>query len=270
MRRTILPVLSAAAFAAAVALTLPSPAHSQGSTAQAPPAREAQWSVVMVSKIKPEFRTEYEAYTKQISAALKKAEVPSRVVLTTVMGDLNEYVSITPVAKFAQLDGPTPIERALGKEEADKLLKRGSMFIQSLHRFATLSSPEVSLYSDSKEPPALSMVSFVRLLPGKGPAYNEWLKNEYVPAMQKAEVKDLWISRNIFGGNSNDRVIVRPIKAMAEIDGGPILTKALGREASQKLMLSGSALTETTETRIMRYRPDLSYRLAGSTQQAKK
>ena len=35
-----------------------------------------------------------------------------------MMGDLFEYVSVVPLAKFADMDGPSPVERALGKEQA--------------------------------------------------------------------------------------------------------------------------------------------------------
>jgi hypothetical protein len=54
--------------------------------AQSTPAPE--WSVVTVATIKPDMRSDFEAFQKAITAAYKKAEVPSRAVLQTVMGDL--------------------------------------------------------------------------------------------------------------------------------------------------------------------------------------
>ncbi len=84
-----------------------------------------QWSVVTMTTIKPDARAEYEAWQKQITAAYKKAEVPSRTVVQTIMGDLFEYISLAPITKFADLDGATPVERALGKESAAALLAQG-------------------------------------------------------------------------------------------------------------------------------------------------
>lgn len=55
--------------------------------------------------IKPDFRTEFEASQKEITAAYKKAGVAYRVVVQTMFGDLMEYTSIAPIANFAESDG---------------------------------------------------------------------------------------------------------------------------------------------------------------------
>ena len=70
-------------------------------TLRAQTESKPKWSLITFTSIKPEMRSEYEAWQKQLSAAYKKAEVPSRTVVQTIMGDLFEYVSIAPLAKFA-------------------------------------------------------------------------------------------------------------------------------------------------------------------------
>src|SRR3989442_559592 len=117
MRVTIRSYATTGAILAAFAL-----ANVQTLVAQSEPA--PKWSVVTITTIKPEMRTEYETWQKQLTAAYKRAEVPSRAVLQTVMGNLYEYVSVFPIAHFADMDGPSPVERALGKEEAANLMRK--------------------------------------------------------------------------------------------------------------------------------------------------
>ena len=227
----------------------------------------AKWSVVMITTIKPEMRTEYENLQKQVVTALRKAEVPSRTMLETVFGNLNEYVSITPLSKFAVMDGDGPLQRGLGKEPAAALLRKLSACVTSQRRLSSLEVDELSIRSGSPPPP-LAMVSFYMMNPGKMPEFNSWMRDEYLPAMRKAEVKDLWVSAIVHGGDMAERVIVRPLKAMADLDNGPPTTKALGVEASRKMMAKRASFIEANHSAVMRFRPDLSYTL-GSTGSAK-
>src|SRR5438309_10251776 len=104
--------------------------------AQSTPAPE--WSLVTITTVKPEMRSDYEAFQKEMSAAYKKAQVPSRAVLQTVMGNLLEYISVAPLAHFADMDGPSPVERALGKADAEGLIRKGVACTTSAHREASL------------------------------------------------------------------------------------------------------------------------------------
>src|SRR2546430_15682220 len=81
----------------------------------AQPNPAPQWSVITVSQIKPEFRMEYEAAQKELSAAYKKAGIASRLVVQTILGDLEEYTTIVPLANYAEMDGPTPTVKTLGE-----------------------------------------------------------------------------------------------------------------------------------------------------------
>jgi hypothetical protein len=232
--------------------------------AQSEPAPKPKWSLVTMTTIKPEMRSEYEAWQKQITAAFKKAEIPSRAVLQTMMGNLFEYVSVSPLAHFADLDGPNPVERALGKEEAVNLMRKGAAYITSSHRIASQALDDMSIQTETPEPAPYALVTILRLVPGKGPDFAAWMKNEYMPAMKKAEVKNFWVSQTVFGGDPNERVTVRTMNAMGEIDAGPVLSKALGEEGARKLMDKTVGMADSVQFRIVRYRPDLSYRTAAA------
>jgi hypothetical protein len=217
------------------------------------------WSVVTFTTVKPEMRSQYEAWQKEMTAAFKKAEIPSRAVLDTVMGDLFEYVTIYPVARFADLDGPSPMERALGKEGAASLIQKGMPYLTSAHRVATLASDDLSIQTKTQSPAPYAMVTIVRLAAGKGPEFETWMKDDYLPAMKKAEVKNYWVSQTVFGGDPNERVGVRPMEKLGEIDAGPLTTKALGKEGARQLISKTAGIVESVQYRIVHYRADLSY-----------
>jgi hypothetical protein len=233
--------------AALLALTL-----SMGQT-QPPPA---QWSIVTSSQIKPEFRTEYEAFMKEITAAYKKAGVPYRIVVQTILGDVAEYTSVTPLANFADMDGPSPIAKALGEAASQKLLKRGGTYLLSVHRVAVLGLTEISLQSgDIGE---YVHITTFHLHPGKGGDFTAFMKDAYLPAMKKAGVTNLFMNEPVFGGNTNDRVMVQPMHKIGELDGGPLLRKALGVDGARLLNIKQATIVDSVEHMVGHVRADLS------------
>jgi len=227
--------------------------------AQSTPAPE--WSLVTITTIKPDARSEYEAWQKEVTAAFKKAEVPSRAVLQTVMGNLFEYVSVSPLTHFANMDGPSPIERALGKEDAAGLLRKGAAYVTSVHRVASRALDDMSIRTKTSEPSEYALVTSMHLVAGKESEFNAWMKNDYLPAMKKAEVKNFWVSQTMFGGDPNERIIVRLLKNLAEFDAGPVLTKALGEEGARKLRARGTGIIDSVHFSVLHYRADLSYEM---------
>lgn len=218
-----------------------------------------KWSVLTFASVKPDSVAEFEAWQKEMTAAYKKADVPSRAVVQTIMGDLFEYISIYPIAHFADLDGPTPVEHALGKEEADKLMRKGRSYIVSAHRMTSLALDDLSLYAPTPNPAPYALVAIVQLVQGKSADFDAWTKNEYLPMLKKAEMKNYWVSRTLFGGDPDERVMVRPLEKMAEIDAGPLATRVLGAEGARKLMSGTAGFTKSVQYRMVRYRTDLSY-----------
>ena len=106
------------------------------------PTRE--WSYVAIYKIKPEKRAEFEGIQKELSAAYKQAGVPFRVVWQTTFGDINEYVSVSPLANFAAMDAPSPVVKALGADKASDLLRRSSATVNGVTRVAAINRADLS------------------------------------------------------------------------------------------------------------------------------
>jgi len=224
--------------------------------AQSTPAPE--WSLVTVTTIKPEMRSDYEAFQRDISAAYKKAQVPSRAVLQTMMGNVLEYVSVAPLAHLADMDGPSPVERALGKADAEGLMRKGVACVTSAHRMASLALNDMSIRTKTQEKSEYAMVTSYHLAAGKEAEFNAWMKNDYLPAMKKAEV-NFWVSQTVFGGEPNERIAVRLVKNMAEFDAGPVLTKALGQEGALKVRAKTAGIIDSVHYSVLHYRADLSY-----------
>jgi hypothetical protein len=126
----------------------------------------------------------------------------------------------------------------------------------------------LSIMTSDSEPPALAMVTSVRLAPGRGQDFAAWVKDGYLPAAKKAEIKNIWVSASVHGGDPNERVIVRPIKSMAEFDAGPFTTKALGAGGARTLMSKQAGIVESVNYRVVRYRVDLSYRMSAPSPKA--
>lgn len=243
-------------------LTLAWPAFAQ--TTAAP-----EWSVVTSTQIKPEFRQEYEAGQKEISATYKKAGAPSRIVVQTMLGDVAEYISIVPLTKLAELDGPSPLVKTLGEAGSQRLLKRMGGYLVAVHRSTNLAMPEISINTPTENPGEYAQVAIMRLFPGKAGDFVAFMKDDYVPAVKKADVANLWVSRPIFGGDLNDRIVVRPLHKMAELDGGPLMRKALGEEGARRLAEKQSGIVQSVSYTIVRVRPDLSLMPAPPKAQAK-
>jgi hypothetical protein len=195
-------------------------------------------------------------------AAYKKAGIPERVVLQTVFGDLSEYISVMPIAKFGDLDNTGALERALGAEGYAKIRRRAGAVTQSLHRIASLSMPELSLRTPTQQPAPFAMVITYTLAPGKAADWESMIKSDVLPAYRKAGVPNHWVSRTIFGGDGMERVVVRPMMKLGEIDEGPLVNRVLEPEAAAKLRAKTADMYQSIRYRIVRLRTDLSYMAA--------
>lgn len=242
------------------AVSLATLALALSRVAPAQPASQpiAEWSVITVTQIKPEFRQEYEAFQKEVTAAYKKQGAPFRVVVQTMFGDINEYLSVAPLAKYADLDGPSMLVKAMGEAKSQQLLRRAGGYVLSMHRYTSLAMPDVSIRTSLPDQGEYAQVTTYRLMPGKATAFSDYIKNDYLPAMRKADVANFWVSRPIFGADLNERTTVRLMHKLAELDGGPLLTKTLGAEEAGKVNAKANGIIESTHFTVVHVRTDLS------------
>jgi hypothetical protein len=235
---------------AAFALTLPNMSFGQAAQPPAP-----QWEVITAVKFKPEFRQEVEAIQKEISAAYKKLNL-QRVVVETTLGDIDEMTSVAPLTKLGDLDGPSPLARAMGEANSQKLLKRLGGYLTSVHRMTAISLEELSVRNQAAAG-EYAAIAVLHLFPGKGPDFANFTKNDYIPMLKKANVANYWVSQPVFGAESNTRVTIRPLQKIGELDAGP-LTRILGQEGARQMAIKQAAIVQSVETSIVHLRLDLS------------
>lgn len=259
----ITPTLLRVCFAAVVTLIA---AHSHEalaqnptSTPQATPAPE--FVTITVVSVKPEMVLEFQNFMKNTTnPALKKGGVKWREVWQTTgaAGDAFEYVLVTPVAKLADFDGPGPLEKGLGPQGVPAWQAKAGSLVNSVRRYIVRARPDLSFATQRTGAPKLAVVHSVHVASNRNGDYEDYLKNDFVPAMKQAGVTYL-VYQTVFGGDANEYVTLTMRDSFADLDKGPVLVQALGPEAAQKLtqkMPAGAVVH--LERSIARFVPDLS------------
>ena len=157
----------------------------------------------------------------------KKAGLPIYAVLSNYSGNRFEYTTVTFVMKFADLDNPSPIRKALGEEAFTKLVAAVNHCVTSTTWYFSLPSDDVAI--DKPESAGEYFLrSRIPIAAGKNTEYRAFLKNELLPVFEKGGVKWYRASAPVFGGPAGTVETTRRLTNLAEIDGGPIQTRVLG------------------------------------------
>ncbi len=220
---------------------------------------QPSWTEATTTKVKPEMRQEFETYLKQLTAAYRKAGTLWFLTFETFAGDTTEYTTVIPVVNFGDLDGPSAAMKILGAQEWDRLSRNIAIcYTAQTRRYAT---PHTELEITSADTPTgLYWVETSTLVvPGRLSDYLNWLANDYRPALKKAGVTRFRVSQPIFGAQSGEIVTTRMLKNLAEIDEGAVLSKVLSDEDARAVAAKSVPLVNSSNTRILRMRTDLSY-----------
>ena len=241
-------------------------AHSQQLRAQTPtPTPQAgptpQFLAITVVSVKPEMMIEFQNFMKNTTnPALKKGGLTQREVWqnTAAAGDAFEYVLVSPVAKLAEFDGPSALEKGLGAQGLPAWQTKAGSLVNSVRRFIIRTRPDLSFATPRTGPPKLAVVNVVQVAPNRNNEFENYLKTDFVPVMKQAGVTYL-VSQTIFGGSGNEYITLTMRDSFADLDKGPVLVQALGPEGAQKLMdkMPAGAVVHV-ERSITRFVPELS------------
>jgi hypothetical protein len=215
------------------------------------------WLRFQTTRVKPEMRQEYEGYMKQIAAAYKKTSVPFFITYQNVAGDMTEYTSVLPIMKFAEMDNPGPLLKVVGEDALANLGRSAARCEISAIRYYSLPMNDLMINKGASTG-TVWMLTRTFLNQGKFPEYEAWLKNDWKPAMEKAGVTQVRVSRPIFGLPGGEIQTVRMLKDFAEIDAGPILNQKLGADAARALNAKTNGMVRATTNTLIRIRADLS------------
>jgi hypothetical protein len=222
------------------------------------------WTGSTTTRVKPEMRQKFEACLKQIIAAYKKAGIAWFLTLQNVAGETTEYTTVVPVMKFGDLDGPLVVASVLGEQGWEKLSRKIDRCYSTQTRQYAARQAELEIDKVDVPMGAYWLETRTLVAQGRMEDYLTWLKNDYRPALEKAGVAHFLVSRPIFGGEGGEVVSSRMLKNLAEIDGGPVLTRALGEAGALAVNARSVPLVRSSTTRIVLVRTDLSYSTAGS------
>lgn len=220
---------------------------------------QPRWTCSTTTKVKPEMQREFEDYLKQIMGAYKKAGIPWFVTTQNVAGDTTEYTTVVPVMKLGDLDGPSVLVKVLGEKASGNLSRKiARCYTSQTRQYAT---PLTALEINKADVPMgiYWMQTSILVAQGKMDDYLNWLQNDYRSALEEAGVAHFLVSRPIFGVMGGEVVSMRMLKNLAEIDEGPVVTRALGVERARAANAKSAALVLSSTTKIVRVRTDLTY-----------
>ena len=215
-------------------------------------------SQVVLVHIKSDMLNEWMDLQKsELVPAQKKAGLATRTTYQTVFGNTNEFLIVTPLGKYAELDGQSYLDRALGAVGAARLAAKLQKCTESRQVFISNALPELSS-APAGQLPALGVFTRVRVATGKSEDYEALVKNEVLPIYKKADV-GLTVARRGLGANSNDVTQISWLDKMADIDAGSPITRALGPAGAAKLLAKTAGMATLVEQVVRRRVPDLSY-----------
>ncbi|MBI1789659.1 MAG: hypothetical protein HYR60_19165 [Acidobacteria bacterium] len=218
------------------------------------PLRAVSRAVVKADRI-----AEYEDLLKQSVAMAQKAGADRwSVVSRTVVGNPREYVSITPLAKYADRDGRSPWASKIPAGQAQALFARIAACTESVNTTIERSRDDLSIITEGNTISPFFAVIRTRVRPGKANDYANLVKSELVPALKKAGVQRYRMRQVQFGGSRNEFTSSRGFAKWAELDGASPLEKALGQDGAARYVDKVSQLVTFSEYSIRRYMPELS------------
>lgn len=225
------------------------------------PVAQPQRVVVVVTHVKPDMIATYEDLIKNTgNPALKKAGIPWRWTWAPVSGQGFTRISVQPIANYAALDQPNPLQKALGTDGVASYNAKLRPTIESTQNYAQTLRQDLSILSSSNAPPAFAVVQVFQVAAGKGDEFTKIMTSDYLPNYKKAGVKDFFAYAVNFGAPVGQILTLRPIAKFAELDQPGLLNRAgLSAEAAAQINARRNAISTIIENGIVRYVPDLSF-----------
>ncbi len=184
-----------------------------------------------------------------------------RVTSSTVFGQSFEVTVATPIASFAALDAPTPLDG--NSIEAQMMRETWNSAVTSRRSFIVRSRPDMSMPAAPNAD--YSVVVRFQLKSGMEQQWVALWNTEILPALTASGGRGTSVFQTVQGGLNGEFFALTPLANMAALDGpGPF--SALSPQEGAALSAKVSALLEEYETNITRTDHDLSYGLPGLRQ----
>ena len=245
----------------------PATGTTQQTMPQASPTKPSGPTFMMlrITDVKPEMMSEFVAFQKSDTIPnLHKAGVEWRDAWrNAAVGTPFTVAFITPLKSTADLDGESPMEKALGKEGARAYLDKAAKLIVSTRAYIIRGRPDLGYQAEgtaAQTPPKLGVLADVQVIPGRQPDFETLLKTEWSPNLKKANVVSYHVSEVVFGGMIGQYFTFTPIANFAAIEKGHPIQQSLGEAGLNKLMAKMGPTIRQAERFIIRYDDELSFR----------
>jgi hypothetical protein len=169
------------------------------------------------------------------------------------------------MANLAVRDEPGPMVKALGEEGARAYAAKNSRLIAASRSFVIRTRPDLSYAPMSNESPKLAVLSSLSIAPGRITDYENHVKTDVLPIQKKAQSLGYLVSQTVFGGDGSEFVTLALVNSFADLDKGPAAVRVLGPEGAAKLSAKTAGIISHTERIVIRYDPELSFKVASST-----
>ena len=240
------------------------PDTTASSAAQATPSaaadqapRQRYW--VTATRVKPEMMAQFrEFYLKETLPAIQKAGTKQQSVWTTAsLGEGFEYITIRPLESLQQFDEPSAVAKGLGEEGFRKWnAKRGTLIVSS-RSYITQERPELGIAPNADYVPKLAFVTRNSVAPGHAADYENFVKNDVLPILKKANPKGFSIRKVGLGGDSDGYISAALLDSFADYEKW---TAALTKEGYGNVAAKRAGIIMHREITVYRYVPELSLR----------
>jgi hypothetical protein len=226
-------------------------------SAQTPPPIYPLLAVTTVV-VKADRVAEWRDVETLYSEAYKKGGGLWRRIYQTRTGNVNEFLVITQLASFADLDGQSAIVKGASETDLARWSARRNQCIESASTTYERLVPDTSINNPGASVPLLIVETTFRVKPGMGEDFVAFVKTESMPVFKKAGVGLFVLRRIEYGGSRNVYTMRRGAMKFAELEGN-IIEKTLGKEGAAKYFAKSATLVADAESRIYVYQPAISY-----------
>lgn len=227
-------------------------------------AQQAPFLRIARVQLKPERIAEYVELQKKVTDAYKKTGVTRSVFQAAGFGEAAVVAAVTPVKSMAEFDKPV-IQAAMGEGAYQQYMARAGNAVTKVTYEIAQPVPELSL-GDGSLPETLTsgegflVVAQILVVPGKEAQFEQSVKDQLIPALKKAGVKNYWAHRVIMGGPTNHYRISSVAKSLGELDKGTMARRALGEAAFEKYRQSLTGILQSVTYETYKYLPEVSSR----------
>lgn len=233
----------------------------------APPAETAapkhRINLVNEFTIKPGMMAEYLEWAKKEALPLYvKAGIREAYFFTNLYGgDRRVAVFVEVHDNFAAVKARNEAFSKNNSQEARAAwAAKARDYIENTHTYITETLPELGWRNPKRQDLPPYFIATRRLIaPFRGQEYENYLRNDYLPLIKKADAAGLTVSRVRLGGEAGDYRVLTPLYDLADLDNPNPVQKTVGQDAFRKLQQKAlTGVVMRTENRVLQLRADIS------------